>query len=291
MSHLLHDEPRLAVVLVSRGEWEATPATEAFIRNRFSATGAEKTSIQIHHTAGVDNDPTPNQWSYQEAVNYMKRLEWVRPDLGPLPYSFNPAASETDDRTVWIFEGRGVLKVGAHTAGHNRDGIGYGNLGNFQSDVWAVAGRLIAAIEIHARYLKASLLPNLGTLLSPDGNQAWGHRDSKATTCPGAELYKRLDDFDLDQEADNEMETNIAAMRNFGTSFWLRCQSIASEPKSASGELTPEAAAYWGEDRAQYGEWVDAYPKLWPAALQTMAVIAAAGPGPGHAHTATTTIK
>ncbi len=183
---------------VSRSEWGSTAVTEEFISSRRSQTPNKKTEIQVHHTAAIDiDDSTPNRWDYSEAQAYMRRLQFVRPDLGPLPYSENLAASE-DLEIVWVFEGRGVLKQGAHTKGHNVPGVGFGVFGNFdKSDVDAAAA-LITAVQDRCHFYKTDpnwQLINLGSVLSPHGWTAWGHRDSSNKSCPGNSLYPQLSDF------------------------------------------------------------------------------------------------
>jgi hypothetical protein len=129
----------------------------------------------------------------------MRSLQTARPELGPLPYSENLAVSE-DLKTVWLFEGRGILKVGAHTAGHNYDGVGWGVFGNFDKPDGPAARVLVDAIQQRATELKGSLLPNLGSVGNPKGWVAWGHRDTSTKTCPGNYLYPLLATFDLEDD-------------------------------------------------------------------------------------------
>lgn len=208
----------MQIVYISREEWGATQATELYIKNRFSATPAEKTTVQVHHTASIDNDQTKNRWSYEDAQRYMRSLQTARPELGPLPYSFNLAVSE-DAETVWIFEGRGLLKVGAHTAGHNRDGVGYGIFGNFDLRDDVAALRAVHAVEQDVTKRRAEGLVNLGSVKNPKGWNAWGHRDSSSKSCPGNHVYPLLSQFELDvplQEEDEmaltEAEENTVKM-------------------------------------------------------------------------------
>lgn len=196
------------LVFISRAGWGVSSATETFIRNRYSAAPREKTTIQVHHTAAIDtDDATPNRWDADEAAAYVRRLQHSRPDLGPLPYSVNLAVNE-DLSKVFVFQARGILKVGAHTGGHNRDGVGFGILGNFDKPDTAAADVLVQAIEAIChdfRYGGAwadrlieggSLLPYLGNVKNPRGWLAWGHRDSSTKTCPGHSLYPLLEHFD-----------------------------------------------------------------------------------------------
>lgn len=185
---------------VPRNVWGSNQTTEQFIRDRRSDPGSVKTEIQVHHTAATDNDDsTPNRWDYGEAVTYMRRLQWSRPDLGPLPYSENIAVSENLS-TVWIFEGRGILKRGAHTGGHNVAGVGWGVLGNFDKPDTPAAQLAVRAIELQARTYRATITPNLGSVLNPKGWVAWGHRDSSTKTCPGHSLYPLLTAFSLEDD-------------------------------------------------------------------------------------------
>lgn len=210
MPSLLYRDPRLplTVLWVPRSEWGSTAATESFIANRYSATAAEKTNVQIHHTAAIDiDDATPNQWDYDEAAAYMRRLQTSRPDLGPLPYSENLAVAEDPER-VWLFEGRGLLKVGAHTAGYNRSGIGWGVLANFDK---TTAPEVLSAVRqtIRLRVLDLkSRFPNLGTLPNPRGWDVWGHRDTAAKSCPGNLLYPTLSQLSLQPEDDMAILTD-----------------------------------------------------------------------------------
>lgn len=220
----------MSVVWVPRSQWGASVTTEAFIANRYSATPAEKTVIVVHHTTTVDgDDSTPNRWDYDEAEAYMRSLQWARPDLGPLPYSENLAVSE-DLQTVWLFEGRGILKVGAHTAGHNRDGVGWGVFGNFDQADTDAARAAVDAIEW--RVAQLDRLPNLGSVKNPSGWNAWGHRDTSPKTCPGHSLYPLLATFQLgDEMTITQIRLELAVGWHSRTGQWM---------KSASGESAQE---------------------------------------------------
>lgn len=184
------------LIFVPRSTWGSRPSTEAFIDARRVRAKTSKTEIHIHHTAAAGGDDTPNQWSYDEAVHYMRRLETNRPDLGPLPYSENPALDE-DGRTVWLFEGRGLQVTGAHTGGHNIPGIGFGWLGNFTRDAGQdmLANIGLPMLSRRLGFLRhADGFTRIGNTRSPRGWEVWGHRDTKATACPGGNVYWRLAD-------------------------------------------------------------------------------------------------
>ncbi len=187
------------IIWVPRTTWGATAATESFITNRRKVPAVDKTEIHVHHTAAVDaDDSTPNRWDYDEAVAYMRKLQTARPDLGPLPYCDNVAVSE-DLSTTWVFEGRGALTLGAHTAGHNWAGYGIGVFGNFDRADPAAAKVAVDAIEWRVAVL-LPVLVNLGSVKNPRGWNAWGHRDTSTKTCPGHSLYPLLADFNLEDD-------------------------------------------------------------------------------------------
>lgn len=194
----------MKLIFIPRSEWGSSKATEDFIRNRYSTTAAEKTSIQVHHTAAIDiDDITPNRWNYDEARAYMRRLQTSRPDLGPLPYSENYAVSE-DLQTVWVFEGRGLLKVGAHTAGYNRSGVGLGAFGNWDRGDVPAAQAIMYAMQERARYMRDELgMVNLGSNKNKHGWIAWGHRDTSPKSCPGNAFYLLLANFSLEGGEDD----------------------------------------------------------------------------------------
>lgn len=203
------------IIWVPRSTWGSSQSTEDFIRDRRGDPAEGKTEIHIHHTAAVDSDDaTPNRWDYDEAVAYMQRLEWVRKsDLGPLPYSENYAVNEELDR-VWVFEGRGWVKRGAHTGGHNIPGVGLGAFGNFNKDDPGAAAAILEAMQERVLSKRTGPLPNLGNTKSPNGWNVWGHRDSKATACPGDQLYSLLADFNLEAKIveDDPLQTRVEAL-------------------------------------------------------------------------------
>lgn len=202
---ILFDDPETGAraLFVPRSEWGSRASTESFIAGRRRRPASSKTEVQIHNTAGVDSDvgeddeanPTPNLWDYDDAVHYMRRLEFVRPDLGPLPYSENVALAE-DGQTVWFFEGRGLRVSGAHTKGHNIPGIGWGFLGNFQRyddghDLIVQLGLPMLARRLHSlRYDQGFV--HLGDVRNPRGWEVWGHRDTSSKACPGTYIYRHL---------------------------------------------------------------------------------------------------
>ena len=198
MSTVLYEVADLKVVFVPRVEWGVSNSTEDYIANRRKQTKADRTGVYVHHTAAADSDPTPNSWDYSSAVAYMKKLQWVRPDLGPLPYPMNVAVSE-DGRTVWIFEGRGLYARPAHEddLGANTWALAWGVFGNFDIlEDWGGMHRALRAIQWHAWHLRhEDGWTTLGDRKNPSGWDLWGHRDSSNKTCPGNYLYPLLPEY------------------------------------------------------------------------------------------------
>ncbi len=189
-------------------DWDEIGIAQSYrdiIAARVSDPISGKTTVQVHHTAGIDDDDsTPNMWDLDEACAYMRKLQWSRPELGPLPYSENIAVSE-DLNTVWILQGRGLSKRGAHTAGHNVDGVGWGYLANFDKTTpprcLSVALR---ALELRVSDLRNGKgFVNLGSEPSPNGWPVWGHRDTAAKSCPGNNFYPLLENFRLEVDMKN----------------------------------------------------------------------------------------
>ncbi len=266
---------------VPRSEWGSTAVTEEFIHSRRSQSRLIKTEIQVHHTAATDtDDSTPNRWDYSEAQAYMRRLQFVRPDLGPLPYSENLACSE-DLETVWAFEGRGVLKQGAHTKGHNVPGVGFGVFGDFDKPDVDAAARLITAIQDRCHFYKTDpnwRLINLGSVLSPHGWTAWGHRDSSNKSCPGNSLYPQLADFVIEplQQGEEEMlplvmgddneDVRLAKDRineTYGTKLSLASTVYDPGLKVAAAK---HLGKYTGEPAGQRGDKINA--NMWNGLLR-----------------------
>ena len=212
----LHASPTLTVEWVPASVWGRSEAAESFLSQRPTYSRTHRTEAIVHHTAGADADDTPNTWARPDAYAYMRRLETLRPDLGPLPYNFNVAALE-DGRTVLVLEGRGLDRSGAHTKNHNRTGLAAGILGNLDkskaTDPTTV--RLVAALSImfaHARHQLGFV--NLGTVTPADGREAFGHRDFKSTSCPGSAIWATLPGvaFVEPPRTEETMETTAARL-------------------------------------------------------------------------------
>lgn len=170
----------MGLTLVSRAQWKADPRSAGEWPMQ-----PKRTDIFIHHSVTLltgpegeaydgDLDPT------DDPCRDMKNVERVGLDrFGRFPYSFCIHPSGV------ILEGAGHM-IGAHTGGQNSKGYGLCFLGNFQTHYPTVQA-LGAAGDL------IELLAYAGNVVTyGDGLRLSGHRDHKATACPGHHIYTRL---------------------------------------------------------------------------------------------------
>ena len=136
----------------------------------------------------------------------MKQLQTIRPDLGlDVPYSFVVFLMNTDPESIYVCEGRGEDRTGAHTKGHNTTGIGVSIQGNFEYEI-DITG-YIPLISKFLGWLKNdpnnpdyggpyAPMINLGQL-KPNGRHVFGHRDFKPTACPGKSVWSKIGEFNF----------------------------------------------------------------------------------------------
>lgn len=151
--------------IASRNEWGASPGSLPAKRMTLPAT-----AVYLHHSV--------TQVSVHPAAD-MRAIESVGlARFGQFPYSFVVHPDGT------ILEGCGT-RVGAHTAGRNSTSFGICLIGNYQD-------RAVTVHQLDAvRWLVAHLI---GTgKLKPGIYPTGGHRDVKATACPGDKAYRLLD--------------------------------------------------------------------------------------------------
>lgn len=154
----------------TRAEWGATGPRNSYSM-KLPALGAH-----VHHTVMLVIDRDGNLDPTDDADDDMRRIESARPDLRVFPYSycFHPSGI--------VAEGSGT-RVGAHTAGFNSTSFGMSFMGNL-----SVSDPTSASIESVSQLLADKVLA--GEMV-PDFYLK-GHRDRKATECPGNNLYELL---------------------------------------------------------------------------------------------------
>jgi N-acetylmuramoyl-L-alanine amidase-like protein/LGFP repeat-containing protein len=152
---------------------------------RYSAT--IRTAF-VHHTAGSNSYTSAQSAGLVRAIYayHVRGRGWC--DIG---YSF------LVDRFGRIFEGRygGITLpvIGAHTGGYNTDSFGVSLMGTFTSTT-PTAAMMEATARVIAWKLDGNYRSPHGTavLAGKRFNVIAGHRDAKATDCPGARVYSRL---------------------------------------------------------------------------------------------------
>ena len=240
MGQLIVNTPTLAVEVIGAGEWgRSSTATETVGKLRTHPRSARTKAIW-HHTTGVDADATPNTWTRAGAFGYQRRLETLRPDLGPLPYNVNAAALEDDERAhVLILEGRGLDVHGAHTRGHNVSGLACGFLGNFDQRTTArdLTG-LITGAAAYYTWLHSQGFTKLGTVTPSGSREVFGHRDFKTTSCPGSTIWAALPAVRFVNPPTQEDPMEYTAARLAVVGVWAR--RLGSWP---TGTGTETAAA------------------------------------------------
>lgn len=182
----------MTVHVLSRDDWGADPQHP---RRGHPLGPTNRTEVFIHHTVIVDNDATVNEWeSRDEVTARLRQLQTIRPDLGlDVPYNF--VAFCMADGDLLLGEGRGLGRTGSHTAGHNRSALGIAFEGNFELEPLPV--HFDAQLDALAGWLRELRddhgFSELGTVQPDDPQrQVFGHRDVKATACPGDHLFARL---------------------------------------------------------------------------------------------------
>jgi len=177
-------------LMVSRKRWGAderlrTHNGAACARPKYTTTVL---AAFVHHTADR-NDYTRTQVPAMVRAMYayhVKSRGWC--DLG---YNF------LVDRFGRVFEGRyggaQLPVLGAHTAAFNANSFGVALIGNFEQ-----AAPPAAMLESTARVIAWKLDANYRSpqaTIRLDGSSLHtvsGHRDTKATACPGTQLYNKL---------------------------------------------------------------------------------------------------
>jgi hypothetical protein len=149
--------------IVSRDEWGAR-----FSNGAGPAPLPASGGVALHHSTG------PNE----NGVTAVRRLEAIGQSRfgAGISYTF----PITPDGT--IYEGHSVDRKGTHTGGHNSTVRAICFIGNYDVDL-PTAAQVESAAWLLAEGVRRRWWPS--TLLR-------GHRDFKATACPGAKAYAQI---------------------------------------------------------------------------------------------------
>ena len=149
-------------------------------------------SMGLHHTVSI--------WSDKPGLGderaFMRGLQTIRPDLGlDVPYHF-VLFRQASDLDAVVCEGRGWERTGAHTKGRNSTTYGVACAGDFRFD--RMTQGMVEAVRWIGTHIK-----------HPEAT--WGHRDAKATICPGNNIYNRLHEMQPPFIKDTTMDPTLQA--------------------------------------------------------------------------------
>jgi hypothetical protein len=146
----------------------------------------KRAALVFHHTA----IPGRREWDSLLAISeHMERLAAIRPELfkgrpSDCPYNavaFLPPRHRSIHSGLVLVEGIGMDRRGAHTGGANTPSVGVAFAGDFSE--YDAPVRLSCAVAEIAGWMDSFFGRRLPIS---------GHRDHKATACPGDALYAAL---------------------------------------------------------------------------------------------------
>lgn len=188
----------------------------------------------VHHTVMLMQDYDHDgylQGDLDDIKRYMIRLSEVRPDLywegrPEVPYSFVHFLGQ-DERHGIVVEGRGWDRTGAHTA-------------NFNSKVYGCAFAGDSTFQAPTIGLLATFRFIGGLLPRPlEAGRVRGHRDTKATACPGELLYAALPSLQppfvietmADQKESDVVKLDFVKRKNEDPRCYLRIRAGGDGPE------------------------------------------------------------
>jgi hypothetical protein len=169
----------MAVLYIPRSEWGG-----GSLKSGYRVPEAQFKGLVLHHTVMVMQDYDRDGFLHgdvDDICRYMQLLQVSRPDLGgEVPYSFVGFLG-ADPNDAVVCEGRGKGVTGAHTINYNSSRYAFSFAGNASTQ--SVTPGVIEAANWVGRTM----------LVDPDNAaRTFGHRDIKATECPGNTLYAAM---------------------------------------------------------------------------------------------------
>lgn len=186
--------------VITQAEWGASTDY-----NGTPEYGAEIKAAVIHHT-GVNSD---NSMSCGQSRARMRTIQQEHFSRGYFDLGYNFVV----DKCGQIFEGRSggmdLPVIGAHDVGFNMNTVGISYIGNYETAKPTRAGLEAISRIVAWKFGMYGIDPNgkvtltSGSAKGQDGNlvekgtsielpRVFGHRDTNATACPGANLYPKL---------------------------------------------------------------------------------------------------
>jgi N-acetylmuramoyl-L-alanine amidase len=170
VTYVIREEGVGKIEIVSRADWGAKPA-----KSRTSMS-VPPGNVYIHHTVTTPSEDLETQ---KELLRTLQQDAFAE-GYSDIEYSFIVFNNGT------IFEGRGWGVVGGHTEDHNSDGHGIAAVGNYME--------LKPTDELINAYCALIALGKEQDQMRETAH-ILGHRDTKATACPGNKFYARLEDI------------------------------------------------------------------------------------------------
>lgn len=197
---------------ISRAQWGARPS-----RGSTGRISRPVDRMFIHHTV------TPVTGDDAKDVRTVQSVAFGR-GFSDISYTFLVPPSGD------VYEGRGWGKVGAHTAGFNSSSYAISFIGNYENmdlnDKQVQAAQWIIAEGKRLGFLNKSV-------------KVFGHRDVKATACPGRKAYARLGDI-----------------RSVGSPA-KDVVVVQPAPPAATKQKYPQLQAWPGNPSAKFGGYND----------------------------------
>jgi hypothetical protein len=199
--------------VVTRAQWGADES----IRNPEPPSFAPLRKLIVHHTDTPNGDPDPAATVRAVYTYHVKSRGWNdigynflvdergRIYEGRYSREYGPGEIPTgEDR-----DGRGV--IGAHAEGANTGSVGVALLGTFTAQ-----GPTAAAVEaLQAMLAWKADRHSINVLAGDSYPNLAGHRDTKATSCPGDRLYDRL------PELRRRVADTVASAHGLTKGYWV----------------------------------------------------------------------
>ncbi|CAG7730095.1 unnamed protein product [Allacma fusca] len=156
--------------IISRAQWGARPPTGIEVMK------TPVPNVVVHHTVMGEGECSTRS----ECIQVMKDIQNLHMDTNgwaDIGYSFLVGGDGG------VYEGRGWDRVGAHAPGYNDKSTGISVIGNFMDYLPNQVQMNLTQILIECGTSEGYIIPNY-TL--------YGHRDVKATSCPGDKFYEEI---------------------------------------------------------------------------------------------------
>lgn len=156
--------------IYSRSSWGAR------YRDGFGTRAVRNLEVWLHHSVTTQLSPSASVESEKAQVRSLESIGQSRFG-GGISYTYVVFPSGR------VYQGHSLNRIGAHTAGHNTRGIGIVLAGNY--DVYEPSAAQLSAVAHLLQFLQG-----MGAISRARLNG--GHRDTKATGCPGNRAYNKI---------------------------------------------------------------------------------------------------